>query len=174
MAAVGAIALAALLGAAKETPSAFVPVERDAAVGREAAVDRAFFGAPPPVPHFSPRQDDCLNCHAPENDIAKKWRAIAPIPHALYTQCYQCHVPKNRQALAPFVETDFVGLDFPGKGSREHDYAPPTTPHKVFMRENCLSCHGPAGDSRIRTEHPYRSQCLQCHVPEAEADYTRP
>ena len=77
--------------------------------------------------------------------------------------------------IKPFRSTNtFIGLDLPGKGSRAHALAPPTTPHKTFMRENCLSCHGPTGNWRIKTKHPYRTQCLQCHAPEAGQDFTRP
>jgi cytochrome c-type protein NapB len=50
-------------------------------------------------------------------------------------------------------------------GSRAHPGAPPVIPHKVFMRENCLSCHsGPGGREEIRTTHPERTRCMQCHV----------
>lgn len=45
-------------------------------------------------------------------------------------------------------------------------FAPPTIPHKTFMRENCTACYsGAAAREEIRTPHPERSRCRQCHVP---------
>ena len=44
-----------------------------------------------------------------------KHKAIAPTPHAEYTQCMQCHV-KRDDGITPWRENTFVGLDFPGKG----------------------------------------------------------
>ena len=152
------------------------PVREDP-VGTEITADRAFWGAPPVMPHtFAGDLDGkyCLTCHAQENRIEKRQQAIAPVPHAEFSQCQQCHVNGSDKTVTEFGETLFVGLDFPGKGSRANDYAPPTMPHKKFMRENCLSCHGPAGKQKIATPHPYRSQCQQCHVPDASKNYDRP
>lgn len=150
---------------------------REAVVGTRAAKDRSFFGAPPPVSHSLQTERSsayCLQCHALENRIEKRHKAIAPVPHAEFSQCMQCHVSGRERDVPAFRENLFVGLDFPGKGSRANDYAPPTIPHKTFMRENCLSCHGVTGDFAIKTPHPIRSQCRQCHAPEAAQDYTRP
>jgi len=159
------------------------PVRPDP-VGTNIMVSRAFWGAPPPMPHGFPEPKDdgrfCLSCHARENRIEKRQQAIVPVPHAEFSQCQQCHVPKHDDLSDPsgtvslFALNTFVGLDFPGKGTRAHPYAPPTIPHKTFMRDNCLSCHGPAGKQRIATPHPYRSQCQQCHVPDASKNYDRP
>ena len=156
----------------------FPTLERSNTVGKRPLPDRAFFGAPPVIVHrgiiTSERNTDCLQCHAKENRIERRHQAIAPVPHAEYSQCTQCHVKADPSA-APFRTTNtFVGLDLPGKGSRAHPLAPPTVPHKTFMRDNCLSCHGPTGLWRIKSKHPHRSQCLQCHAPEAKQDYTRP
>ncbi|MCX7868042.1 MAG: hypothetical protein N2438_13150 [Limisphaera sp.] len=134
---------------------------------------RAFWGAPPLMPHaFAGDRDGryCLECHAREDRIEKRQRAIAPVPHAEFTQCQQCHVSGVQRDLPPFRENVFTGRTPPGKGSRAHPWAPPTVPHGLFMRENCLSCHGPAGHQRIATSHPWRSQCLQCHVAEADRE----
>jgi cytochrome c-type protein NapB len=43
-------------------------------------------------------------------------------------------------------------------------------PHTTFMRESCLSCHGPTGADPIRTTHAWRTNCLQCHAPSAVLD----
>lgn len=152
------------------------PVREDP-VGKKVTTDRSFWGAPPPMPHtFTGDRDGkyCLTCHARENRIEKRQQAIAPVPHAEFSQCQQCHVNGSDKTVEVFRETLFVGLDFPGKGTRAHDYAPPTMPHKTFMRDNCLACHGPSGKQMVATPHPYRSQCQQCHVSDATKNYDRP
>ncbi len=149
--------------------------QRRGPVGTNLWPARAFWGAPPLMPHsFAGERDGryCLECHAREDRIEKRQKAIAPVPHAEFTQCQQCHVSGVRRDLPPFRENEFVGWSLPGKGSRAHPLAPPTVPHALFMRENCLSCHGPTGHHRIATPHPWRSQCLQCHVPERDRDPT--
>jgi len=151
------------------------PVREDP-VGIAITTDRAFWGAPPPMPHSfaDERSNDCLTCHARENRIEQQQQAIVPVPHAEYTCCQQCHVDGSNADARLFRETFFVGLDYPGKGTRAHLFAPPTVPHKTFMRENCLSCHGPSGKQKIATPHPARSQCQQCHVSDATKNYDCP
>jgi cytochrome c-type protein NapB len=65
-----------------------------------------------------------------------------------------------------FAENSFVGLPQDLRsGGRLHPLAPPTIPHKTFMRENCTACHsGAAAREEIRTSHPERTRCRQCHV----------
>jgi len=188
--AVGVRALACLAadppqGAAKDTlkrqsqpTRSFPTLARANTAGKRGMADRAFFGAPPVIVHrgiiLSERNTDCLQCHAKENRIERRHKAIAPVPHAEYSQCTQCHVKANPAATPFGADNTFVGLDLPGKGSRAFPQAPPTVPHKTFMRGNCLSCHGPTGLWRVKSKHPHRSQCLQCHAPEARQDFTRP
>lgn len=155
----------------------FAQTIRPNAVGTNITTDRAFWGAPPPMPHgFIGERDGkmCLSCHARETRIEKRQQASVPVPHAEFTSCQQCHVNGTDKTIAAFRENIFVGLDFPGKGTRAHPFAPPTIPHKTFMRDNCLSCHGPSGKQKIASPHPYRSQCQQCHVPDASKNYDRP
>lgn len=136
----------------------------------------AFLGAPPAMPHtFAGDRDGryCLECHARVARIEKRQSAIAPVPHAEFSQCQQCHVSGVNRTIAPFRDNTFAGLDDPGRGARAHAYAPPTIPHKTFMRDHCIACHGPAGKQRIASPHPWRSQCQQCHVAEAAQNYTR-
>jgi cytochrome c-type protein NapB len=70
----------------------------------------------------------------------------------------------------PIAENAFVGSVSPSKGSRAWPQAPPTIPHPTFMRNDCMSCHGPNGLFGLRTPHPDRQSCFQCHVPEAGLD----
>lgn len=178
----GWLAIAQLLHAADapapyNTQRSFDPPVADQPVGQKRPSSRAFLGAPPPMPHsFAGQRDSraCLECHARQTRIERRQQAIAPVPHAEFTQCQQCHVNGSAPPSAPFRENSFVGLDDPGKGTRAFPGAPPTMPHKAFMRENCLSCHGPAGKQRIATPHPFRSQCQQCHVSDASRNYNRP
>lgn len=151
------------------------PVREDP-VGLTITEDRAFWGAPPPMPHSftEERGGECLTCHARENRIDRGYQAIVPVPHTEYTSCQQCHVNGSNADVEVFRENLFVGLDYPGKGTRAHPFAPPTIPHKTFMRDNCLSCHGPSGKQRIASPHPFRSQCQQCHVSDASKNYDRP
>ena len=142
----------------------------------KALTDRAFWGAPPPMPHrFGSEWDAsrCLSCHAQKTDLSKRQQAISPIPHAVLSQCQQCHVRVPERSEASFVISEFIGLAALGKGSKAHPVAPPTIPHQTFMRSNCLSCHGPGGEQRIATPHPYRSQCRQCHVSDVSREYSR-
>lgn len=158
-------------------PRSFAQPIRPDPVGTNVTANRSFWGAPPVMPHgFAGDRDGhyCLECHARKTRIEKRQQAIAPVPHTEYTQCQQCHVKGTDRSGAVFRESAFVGLDFPGKGTRAHALAPPTIPHKTFMRDNCLSCHGPAGKQRIKSPHPYRSQCQQCHVPDATKNHDRP
>ena len=132
---------------------------------------RAYDGAPPTIPHasFGMRCDACHN--AAGQSVAGVGFAPAS-PHVDTeraggtTRCRQCHV---------FVATDrmFVASRFEGveqdpylTGGRATPGAPPTIPHRILMRENCVSCHdGPGTREEIRTSHPERWRCRQCHVP---------
>ena len=154
----------------------FAVPRRTADVSEQIVLRQAFFGSPPLMPHKNLAQSNpaiCLQCHARKNRIELRQQAIAPVPHQEYSQCLQCHVAADREEPL-FVQNDFTGLTNPGKGSRSHLFAPPTVPHRLFMRDNCLSCHGVTGKSPIKSPHPVRSQCLQCHVPEISRDFSRP
>jgi cytochrome c-type protein NapB len=95
--------------------------------------------------------------------------------HPQYSNCTQCHVPADGlRSLTEderlFVANSFEGLGAPGRGSRAYPGAPPTVPHGVFMRQNCMSCHGPDRPNAILSSHPERQNCLQCHAPDATLD----
>ena len=136
---------------------------------------RAFYTAPPVIPHdVVPNQArQCQFCH--EEVRETPFGVSIKTPHPQFTNCFQCHVAQ-KTTLEPNPEpvaTTFKGLLEPKDGSRNNPVAPPTIPHRLFLRENCLSCH----DSKnprlgMRTPHPQRSQCVQCHVPEMDAEFT--
>lgn len=150
-----------------------------AIAGRGAA--RAFEGAPPVIPHAIDQLTpaNCMLCHGEGVRIADR---VAPrMSHQHLTSCTQCHVPadaygRHMDAGFPAIsdENRFVPASSPVKGERAYDGAPPIIPHTTWMRNDCLSCHGPAGKEGLRTSHPDRLNCMQCHAPSAELDQRRP
>jgi cytochrome c-type protein NapB len=136
----------------------------------ERAERRAYDGAPPVIGH-----EDfdmvCIECHSAQGMAVDGYGFAPPSPHVLtaglsaMSRCTQCHVFQQTDDL--FAENSFVGLEQDLRsGGRLHPFAPPTIPHKTFMRENCTACHsGQAAREEIRTSHPERIRCRQCHVP---------
>lgn len=138
---------------------------------------RAFDGAPPVVPHPIDQRSttSCLACHGAGLAIGSSADNVVratKLSHGVLANCTQCHVEKQAIDLErlPQPENTFVGKPAPFGGRRAWNGAPPTVPHSVFMRESCLSCHGPAGAEPIRTTHAWRTNCLQCHAPSAVLD----
>ncbi len=137
---------------------------------------RAYNGAPPTVPHPIDQRgsQSCLACHGQPTRIGDV--DVPRMSHALYSQCIQCHAPKNgpgsalasppAEAAHPVLANSFSGLQ-PTGGTRAYLGAPPVMPHTTAMRQNCLACHGPGGSSVIKTTHPQRQNCLQCHATDA-------
>jgi nitrate reductase cytochrome c-type subunit len=115
--------------------------------------------APPTIPHDADNPD-CLGCHA-TNEVG------APmIPHREIANCLQCHVPQAGGGL--FRKNTFGGVAEPVKLARAYKGAPPVSPHRFFMRENCLACHGrDARPDVVHTSHPDRINCLQCHIEQS-------
>lgn len=161
-------------------PGAFNP--RDAvtrAALRQGRVQlRAYDGAPPVIPHpISERgMPECLACHGVGLQIKGR---VAPIPsHETMTSCTQCHVPSvptlpgEDPEGVTIGESTFAGYWPPLFGERAWEIAPPTIPHHTLMRDNCLSCHGPARAVPVPTSHPWRRTCTQCHAPSASLDQT--
>ena len=138
---------------------------------------RAYEGAPPVVPHPVVQTDStsCLLCHKEATRIGD---SIAPaMSHRAYTSCTQCHVADtglpiewNTGRFAMDAASQFKGEHTTSVGTRAYEGAPPTIPHRTLMRENCMSCHGEAGTSAIRTSHPDRQSCTQCHAQDAGYD----
>lgn len=129
-------------------------------------VRRAYGGAPPVVPHPVDQRSSasCLACHGAGLRIGE--RVASAIPHPAYASCTQCHV--EQQDLRPeefsWLRNTFDGSPEPLQGTRAWMGAPPTIPHDIAMRSECLSCHGPNGQEGLRTSHPERGSCLQCHA----------
>jgi cytochrome c-type protein NapB len=80
-------------------------------------------------------------------------------------RCNQCHVFATDDGT--FVDSEYGGFRQDLRaGGRATAGAPPTIPHRILMRENCIACHdGPGAREEIRTTHPERTRCRQCHVP---------
>ena len=132
---------------------------------------RAYDGAPPPIPHDA-AIGACVSCHDADGTAIDGIGVAPASPHGAAAasgamrRCRQCHVPTTTQAL--LVASRFTGLaQGPWRGSRATPGAPPTIPHPLQMRAECLTCHaGPGARAEIRTTHPERTRCRQCHVPD--------
>lgn len=149
------------------------PGEKPAALDQRKK-NRAFNGSPPTIPHPIDQRSDksCLACHG--DGARTKSLRIPQMSHQLLANCTQCHVESNPRHMAAFsfCENDFAGLAAPTGGPRAFEGAPPQIPHTTWMRSDCLSCHGYAGQQGIRTTHPWRKNCQQCHTPSASLDQT--
>ena len=136
----------------------------------ERAAGRAYDGAPPVIPHEL--IGECSTCHDDDGSAIAGIGGAPASPHGSvaaagsFRRCQQCHVPTVTSAV--MVASVFNGLPQGAvKGGRASPGAPPTVPHTLQLRENCLSCHaGPASRVEIRTSHPERPRCRQCHVPQ--------
>ena len=182
LAAAGAVTLVAgllvgLLGCGNDKVAVPGRAGAEKTIANVRAERRLYDGAPPVIPH-PPMGAACVSCH---NEFGMDVPGVGfapPSPHGLtrgmkkeapggLARCQQCHVFQTAQA--PWVESSFVALrqDL-RRGRRLYDGAPPVIPHKTFMRENCIACHGgPAAREEIRTSHPDRPRCRQCHVEQA-------
>jgi cytochrome c-type protein NapB len=142
------------------------------------AANRAYAGAPPTVPHTIQQRGDlgCASCHLNGQQIQDR---VAPaMSHRFMQNCTQCHAPSEPKL--PF-ETQrpetisgtnhFDGMQQTERGEREYAGSPPQMPHPIYMRQNCLSCHGPARTNAVTTTHPERRVCTQCHIPTDKWDF---
>jgi len=138
---------------------------------------RQYPGSPPRIPHpvdqaFSGKETDCLSCHA-KGGYSPEFGKFAPVtPHPENSLCYQCHVPLKEEK--PFVASDWQSIDPPRLGLSFLSSSPPTIPHSLQLRENCIACHtGPGAVAEIRVAHASRGNCRQCHVPVVQTDELR-
>lgn len=137
-------------------------------------LNRAYQGAPPTIPHSIKDdgiigENSCLKCHQNGGYVAQ-FDAFAPVtPHPHLVSCRQCHVPTNTTGL--FKASEWKSIDGIQLHNRALVSSPPTIPHAIAMRENCLSCHsGPSAVKELRVTHPERTNCLQCHAKAEKAD----
>ena len=162
---VGAALLSAC-GSGPEAPASAVAAPSLSAVRAER---RAYDGAPPTAPHAD-FGATCGACHdADGQSVGDRYAPASPhlgTPREAGTQrCRQCHAFVTTDQV--FVANAFIGLPQNLRpGGRAAPGAPPTIPHRVLMRENCVACHaGPGAREEIRSSHPDRARCRQCHVP---------
>lgn len=134
---------------------------------------RAFDGAPPTIPHAINFRDvrSCSACHSQDSNVLIAGKRVPAMSHPYMANCTQCHAPSSGMKFAIHsgttglvVENKFRGSKRFGNGQRAFPGAPPTVPHPVWMRQNCVSCHGPGMPDAIMTSHPQRQSCLQCHA----------
>lgn len=147
-----------------------------AEVRRALSARRAFDGAPPVVPHPIDQMSvaSCIACHG--EGLVIGGRAAPKISHPLYASCTQCHIEANvanegvrAAGASAYAGNTFLGRK-PAPGSRAYPGAPPTVPHSLNMRNDCLACHGPERHEGLQTTHPWRQSCTQCHAPSADAE----
>lgn len=143
---------------------------------------RQYPGSPPYIPHsvnpaFAAASTDCLACHG-KGGYSPEHKAFAPVtPHPENTLCFQCHA--ERSGAKNFVASTWQSVNPPRLGLSFLGGSPPSAPHGLQLRENCIACHsGPAAVAEIRVNHGSRGNCRQCHVPvaqqEAFREFTRP
>lgn len=138
---------------------------------------RAFEGAPPVVPHATTDMNvrTCRACHGQGLRAGDKTAKM--IPHAGMTNCTQCHVEAESPLLGdlPSPANSFTGYRSSGYGgTRAWAGAPPVMPHAVFMRTNCVACHGEFGYDGWRPDHLSRTNCAQCHGSASEFEQVSP
>lgn len=122
---------------------------------------RMYAYAPPLIPHEVLNRD-CLDCH--ETGLVVEGRKAPITPHPQLVNCEQCHVRADER-IQPFRDNSFVGVQEKRTAQLPQPAGPPLIPHRVFMRENCLVCHGDHSRAEItQTTHPERSNCVQCHI----------
>ena len=140
---------------------------------------RAYDGAPPMIPHSINYRDveSCSVCHAQDANVMIAGRRSPAMSHPYMSNCTQCHAPESGLSMLQHsgtvglvVESKFKGATHSGAGSRAYPGAPPTVPHRISMRQNCMSCHGPGMPDAVTTSHPMRGNCMQCHAQDASYD----
>ncbi len=123
--------------------------------------------APPSIPHTLVGRTECLLCHGPNG--------LKPVP-ANHTgrandMCTLCHRPSG--GASPTVTSTAgrtpVSPQTPAATptrARETE-APPSIPHTLVGRSECLLCHGPGGLKPAPANHAGRTNdtCTACHKP---------
>ncbi|MFQ5706520.1 MAG: multiheme c-type cytochrome [bacterium] len=124
---------------------------------------RYYAYAPPFIPHKVVNRQ-CLDCH--ENGLVVDGFKAPVTPHPQLLNCQQCHI-RPEESVALFKRNTFVGVQEREELQLPQPAGPPLIPHRLFMREKCLVCHGDVTRKEVvQTTHPERLNCLQCHVPQ--------
>ncbi len=129
---------------------------------------RQYPGSPPRIPHtvdltFNGNGGDCLACHAKGGYSPEFDKAIPVTPHPENVLCSQCHA--QRVTEATFVDSNWQSIAPPRLGLSFLPGSPPSIPHSLQLRENCIACHtGPGAATEIRITHASRGDCRQCHA----------
>lgn len=156
---------------------AFLSSDEQALTRRQRASRRLYDGAPPTAPHPLDQRSPtaCLECHGKPTSISGVM--VPRMSHAFQVNCLQCHVSSagptstwRTRAVALSDGNRFQGRPASGYGSRAYVGAPPVISHATWMRQTCISCHGPGGTAAFRTSHPERQNCLQCHATDARVE----
>ncbi len=125
---------------------------------------RAYDGAPPVIPHRVERigRRNCSACHQP-GSARNGVRVAPPRSHPAWGACVQCHL--EQEVDSDFVRSNLDPLRWPDSGSRLTAISPPTVPHHIQNRENCVVCHiGERAPAALRASHGFRGNCSQCHL----------
>ena len=156
---------------------AFLSADEQQLARRRRAARRLYDGAPPTAPHPLDQMTPaaCLECHGRPTSISG---VMVPLmSHPQHRNCLQCHVssagPTSTWRTGEMALSDgnlFQGKPASGYGSRAYVGAPPVVSHTTWMRQSCITCHGPGGTAAFRTSHPERQNCLQCHATDARAE----
>ncbi len=138
----------------------------------------------PKMPH--PFYASCTQCHVesrsqwlvatnnsdPRDEESEPPDGLADDPDVSRPeQSTPYQLAKNALMQTGVVDNGFVGLAAPTGGPRAYAGAPPQIPHSTWMRSDCHSCHGVAGQLGMRSTHPWRQSCEQCHAPSAALDH---
>lgn len=120
--------------------------------------------------HLSPDNQairlECNICHSiPQVALPGQ---PAPPDHAGRTEdtCQMCHKPAASGTGGELQPTVTAEPGEPGTGGSEK---PPSIPHELAGREDCLLCHNPAGGIKpAPPDHAGRANesCQMCHKPE--------
>jgi hypothetical protein len=144
----------------EETPVVITPTPEPAAVsGTPVATETPPPSGPRAIPHEVAGREQCLMCHDPAGNIRP-----APQDHVgrAADTCQMCHQPAAASGQVTPESTE----------SSEEESAtggPPSIPHDLAGRDDCLVCHNPAGGLRpAPADHAGRTSdtCQTCHKPQ--------